>query len=169
MQLRSQLNRRNVASNPDGRFNASVEFIELVTECHILAAGMNFFGLKETTASPTYNRIPSKAMKSTPEIQWSILSTTVGHLVDRYVIVQRFSDLAPKTRVPRPRPDPLLTALEQNPHAARVISEHAYARTVSATPINLQKRRNLPQLLKSQGDWPHASQVVHDTASDYRH
>ena len=166
MQLRNQLNRRNVASNPDGRFNASVDFIEMVTECHILAAGMNFFGLKETTGSPTYNRIPSKAIKSTPEIQWSVLSTTVGHLIDRYVIVQRFSDLAPKTRVPRPRPDPLLTALEQNPHAARVISEHAYARTVSAAPINVQKRRDLPQWLKSQGDWPHASQVVHDTVSD---
>ena len=68
--------------------------------------------------------------------------------------------------MPRPRPDPLLTALEQNPHAARVISEHAYARTVSAAPINVQKRRNLPKWLKSQGDWPHASQVVHDTASD---
>lgn len=94
------------------------------------------------------------------------MSTTVGHLIDRYVIVQRFSDLVPKTRVPRPRPDPLLTALEQNPHAARVISEHAYARTVSAAPINVQKRRNLPKWLKSQGDWPHASQVVHDTASD---
>ena len=48
------------------------------------------------------------------------------------------------TRVPRPRPDPLLTALERNPHAARVISEHAYARTVSAAPINVQKRRTCP-------------------------
>ena len=98
MQLRNQLNRRNVASNPDGRFNASVDFIELVTESHILAAGMNF-GLKETSGSPTYNRIPSKAMKATLEMQWSVLSTTVGQLIDHYVIV-RFSDLAPKTRVP---------------------------------------------------------------------
>lgn len=167
MQLRNQLNRRNVASNPDGRFNASVDFIELVTESHILAAGMNFFGLKETSGSPTYNRIPSKAMKATLEMQWSVLSTTVGQLIDRYVIVQRFSDLAPKTRVPRPRPDPLLTALEQNPHAARVLSEHAYVRKVStATPITVQRKRNLPQWLKSQGDRPHASQVVHDTAPD---
>ena len=28
------------------------------------------------------------------------------------------------------------------------------------------EKENLPKWLKSQGDWPHASQVVHDTASD---
>ena len=81
LQLRNQLNRRNVASNPDGRFNVSVDFIELVTERHILAAGMNFFGLKETTGLPTYNRIPSKAMKSTPEIQLSCLQLLVTLLI----------------------------------------------------------------------------------------
>lgn len=45
MQLRNQLNHRNVATNPDGRFNASNDFLELVIESHVIAAGMHFLGL----------------------------------------------------------------------------------------------------------------------------
>lgn len=45
MQLRNQLNHRNVATNPDGRFNASNDFLELVIESHAIAAGMHFLGL----------------------------------------------------------------------------------------------------------------------------
>ena len=48
-----------------------------------------------------------------------------------------------------------------------MLSEHAYVRKVStATPITVQRKRNLPQWPKSQGDRPHASQVVHDAAPD---
>ena len=167
LQLRNQLNRRNIASNPDGRFNASIDFLELVTESHILAAGMHFFGLKDAAGSPSFNHVPSNIMKSTAERQWCTLSATVGCLIDRYVIVQQFTDLQPKATVPRPRPDRLLSALEQNPHAARVVSEHAYIRTASsATPTTVQKRRQLPQWLKSRDDRPHASQAVHDAAPD---
>ena len=46
MQLRNLINRRNVASDTTGKFNATVDFFELVVECHITAAAMNYFGMQ---------------------------------------------------------------------------------------------------------------------------
>lgn len=43
MQLRNLVNRRNVHMNITGHFNAAVDFFQLVTECHILAASLAFF------------------------------------------------------------------------------------------------------------------------------
>ncbi len=168
LQLRNELNRRNVASKPDGRFNASVDFLQLITECHVLAAAMNFFGLEDTNGKPKFNGIPQSVMKACKERQWSVLGHTVGRLIDRCVIVQRFTDLRPKDTVPRPLPEPFLRALEQNPHAARVLFEHAYTRdrtqcTKSPAPA---KKRQLPGWLTDLEDRPHPSQAVHDTAPD---
>ena len=161
LQIRNMLNRRNVATNPDGRFNASIDFIELVTESHMLAAGMHFFGLKDTTALPTFNCLPLNISSMKKEIQWRILSHKIGYLIDQYVIVQRFSDLCPQSTVPRPLPEQILTALEKNPHAARIAYEHAYLKT----PV-LKKRRKLPQWLNSVSALPCASQAVTVVAPD---
>ena len=49
LQLR---NRRNVATNRDGRFNASIDFLELGIESHVIAAGMHFFGISEVSDEP---------------------------------------------------------------------------------------------------------------------
>ena len=164
MQLRNQLNRRNVATNPDGRFNASIDFLELVIESHAIAAGMHFFGLSEVSDEPKFNGIPSNLIKASTGDQWSFLATIVGHLIDRYVIVQRFTDLQPTTSLPRPLSDPFHSALQQNPHASRVIFEHAYTSTCSP-PVTL-KRRRFPEWMRTKDDIPHASQAVHDTAPD---
>ena len=43
VQLRNLINRRNVANDVSGRFNTSIDFFELVTKCHIVAAAMDFF------------------------------------------------------------------------------------------------------------------------------
>jgi len=42
LQLRNLINRRNVASDTTGRFNATVDFFELVVEFHITAAAMDY-------------------------------------------------------------------------------------------------------------------------------
>lgn len=47
LQLHNLINRRNVAKDVSGRFNECMDFFETVVKCHIIAAGMHFFGLKE--------------------------------------------------------------------------------------------------------------------------
>ena len=49
VQLRNLINRRNVANDVSGRFNASIDFFELVTKCHIVAAAMDFFWYEYST------------------------------------------------------------------------------------------------------------------------
>ena len=42
LQLRNLINRRNVAANLHGRFNATIDFMELVVNSHIIAADLIF-------------------------------------------------------------------------------------------------------------------------------
>ena len=49
------LNQRNVSADVSGQFNSTVDFVELVTNCHIVAAAMNFFGMIDVTSNPTNN------------------------------------------------------------------------------------------------------------------
>ena len=56
VQLRNLINRRNVANDVSGRFNASIDFFELVTKCHIVAAAMDFFGMSTPQDEPTCNQ-----------------------------------------------------------------------------------------------------------------
>lgn len=127
---------------------------------------MNFFGLENVGSTPRFNCIPRSVMNASVDRQWSVLANTVGRLIDRYVIVQRFTDLRPKDSVPRPLPEPVLLALEQNPHAVRVLSEHAYILTNSAESPATARKRLLPDWLTTLEDRPHPSQAVHDTAPD---
>ena len=99
VQLRNLINRRNV--DISGRFNESIDFFELVVNCHIIAAGMHFFGLNTMADQPRYNSFPMQ-QKST-ESQWKALSTVLGKLVDRYIIVQRFQELQPHQSIPMQR------------------------------------------------------------------
>jgi len=55
LQLRNMLNQRNVSADVSGQFNSTVDFVELVTNCHIVAAAMNFFGMIDVTSNPTNN------------------------------------------------------------------------------------------------------------------
>ena len=57
LHLRNLINRRNIAKNISGRFNATVDFIETVTDCHIVAAAMNHFGMKMETDQPSTNHL----------------------------------------------------------------------------------------------------------------
>ena len=43
LQLHNLLSCRNVSRNISGKFHASLDFLSLVTTCHILAASIHFF------------------------------------------------------------------------------------------------------------------------------
>ena len=54
MQLRNVINRRNIKTKAKDAVNAHEDFLQLIIECHVLAAGMEFFGMQslEDTPSP---------------------------------------------------------------------------------------------------------------------
>ena len=127
VQLRNLINRRNVAKDISGRFNESIDFFELIVNCHAIAAGMHFFGLNTIADQPRYNSFPMH-QKST-ESQWKALSTVLGKLVDRYVIVQCFQELQPHQPISVPRS--VAHEIYNNPHAIRMRREHSYCAKIS--------------------------------------
>lgn len=122
------LNRRNVSADVSGRFNSTVDFVELVTNCHIVAAAMNFFGMKDVTSNPTNNALPSDITKWPVDRQWKTFSKAIGQIVDRYVIVDEFASAQPQSAVSKSQRS---SSLEQNPHVSRITVEHSYYSTAS--------------------------------------
>ncbi len=86
LQLRNLINRRNVKADTAGKFNETLDFFQLVVECHIMAAAMHFFSMKSLDDTPSTNTLPS-AIK--PDQQWKVLSECVTKIVNRYVLVER--------------------------------------------------------------------------------
>lgn len=160
-----------MARDISGRFNESIDFLEVVVNGHIIAAAMHFFGLSSIEDQPRYNSFPiPKSLKS----QWQVLSVTLGKLVDAYVIVQRFQELQPKSTMSVP-----VSGIDtfHNPHAARVRSEHSYClsrRTqvisehsyASQPALPKSHHRNLPPDLFTSSDVPRASRSVIESVPD---
>lgn len=158
------MNRRNVAKDITGRFNATIDFFELVVHCHIIAATLHFFGMKGIEDSPVFNALPSRISKWPLEKQWRVFSYTVGQLIDRYVIVRKFADLHPQPHIPRPVLSSLMDTLHNNPHAFRVTMEHSYTSGLPAR--QLSKKRTLPVWLRTQCDRPQPSHEVMEASPD---
>lgn len=142
--------------------------------CHIIAAGMKFFGLKSVSDKPKYNSSIMRVKNAPKHKQWKELKVVVGRLVDRYVIVQRFMDAQPVTSIPREIP---AAEVVMNPHAIRIHSEHSYHMKhtsriacehsyIQAPAPKPVKKRKLPEWIASSADHPHASDSIHARAPD---
>ena len=159
-----------MAKNTSGRFNESIDFLELVVNGHIIAATMHYFGHASVKDQPKHNSFP---FPKSLDAQSKVLSAKIGKLVDTYIIV-RFRDLQPKSTMSIP-----VSTMDifHNPHAARlrsehsyclspmtqVVSEHSYA-NLSAQP-RTHHRRLPPQLLTSSGV-PRASRPLIEIVPD---
>ena len=53
LQLRNLINRRNISSDISGKFNAAIDFFELVLTAHVLAAAMHYFGMSTLEEAPS--------------------------------------------------------------------------------------------------------------------
>ena len=93
LQLRNLINRRNVAKDVTGRFNACIDYMETVIHCHITAAAMDFFGMKEQTDDPSSNALPLCDGSMDASQKWNVLQGTVGEIVNRYVVLQDFVNI----------------------------------------------------------------------------
>ena len=174
LQLRNLINRRNITKDITGRFNETINFAELVINCHIVAAGMKFFGLKSVSDEPTYNSAIMRAKNEPKQKQWKQMKVVVGRLVDRYVIVERFMDIQPKVSIPR---ELSTRDVLENPHACRIWSEHSYCMQhstrvasehsyVQATTPPPAKKRKLPPCIQSTADHLHTAESIHSSAPD---
>ena len=145
LQLRNLINRRNVAADITGRFNATVDFFELAVECHITAAAMNYFGMESPGGVPMKNKVPSNIPTKDRS---KVFKRVVSNIVDRYVIIHEVSEH-----------HPLQLSTASNPHQARIQTEHSYASPCEAHvnriiaehsyvndgPPSTKKRRVLPR------------------------
>ena len=174
IQLRNLINRRNVATDVSGRFNQAVDFFELVVRCHITAAAMHYFGMKNVSDVPTQN-FPLMAIST--KDKWYILKKTVVRIIDRYVIVDQMQQLQMVNETSNAR-----NTYDANPHVARIQAEHCYAapchphlfriqaehdyfRSASAPPPK-KKSRKLPQWLDTNESQHSPSLSVRRTAPD---
>ena len=75
LQLRNLINRRNVFANRTGRFIEIIDFFQLViVECHIMAAAMHFFSIRNLQDAPETNALPSiMGTNLKPAEKWKIL------------------------------------------------------------------------------------------------
>lgn len=84
LQLRKLINRRNISGDITGKFNAAIDFFQLVLTAYILSAAMHFFGMTSLKGTPTKNVISVANNKHT----WLTLSKAVEKIIDRYVMVR---------------------------------------------------------------------------------
>lgn len=92
LQLRNLINRRNVASKVKGRYNATIDFMESVVDCHVTAASMEFFGMEKTTDTPTKNNDFAHVPLLSTADQWKALQNVLTRLVDRFIFLQSMDE-----------------------------------------------------------------------------
>lgn len=132
LQLRNLINRRNISSDINGKFNAAIDFLKLVLTAHVLAAAIHYFGMSSPKENPTRNAVAF----SVHEDQWVTLKHAVEQIVDCFVMVKELTNSHPM----------LVCVKDSNPHAARVASEHNYFSS-TVHDNTTQKKRKLPQWL----------------------
>ncbi len=111
-----------MSADTANKFNASIDFFELVVKCHIMAAAIHYFGMKYVCDSPTCNAFPTNV---DTKLQWKHLQKAIGDIIDKFVIVQDFVKQMTCTSEPQ---TPRVGSPPTNPHADRVMKEHSYCK-----------------------------------------
>ena len=94
MQLRNLINRQNVSKDVTGRFNATVDYMQSVIDCHIVTAAMNYFGSSKTTDNLSVNyRLDILAGLADDTEKWRRLQTLVGDIMDRDIFMREFVNI----------------------------------------------------------------------------
>ena len=161
-----------MSKDTSGKFNETLDFFQLVVECHIMAAAMHFFSMSTLEGAPSTNALPSMVGKTTQE-KWSVLKALLTRLVCRYVLVDNIASYLnpPKDSQQPPlsntvNPHTVRIALEHNyamTHQARIAAEHCYTR---ATHSKQQRKRRLPQWMHNSADEITTSYQVQKASPD---
>jgi L1 cell adhesion molecule like protein len=58
-QLRNAVDRRDISTRASGKYNCCDDFFNLVVSCHVIAAAMQFFSMKDTNYIPVHHLLTS--------------------------------------------------------------------------------------------------------------
>jgi len=64
---------------------------ELVVECRITAAAMNYFGIQSPDDPPMKNKVPTSILNKD---KWKALRRVVSNIVDQYVITHEIDQVS---------------------------------------------------------------------------
>ena len=148
-----------MSGDTSGKFNATIDFFQLVVECHILVAAMHFFSMKTLDSTPSKNALPLLDGKNNDE-KWSILRQRITKLINRYVLVDQVA--SGLNRESEQKDVGLQSAQQLNPHISRIASEHCYTLTHHARVAaehsytqpqkDVKKKRQLPSWMLKLDD-----------------
>lgn len=153
LQLRNLINRRNVSKDTSGKFNSSVDFFELVVRCHIVAATLQYFGMKSIHDIPSSNAFPTNV---NVKQQWKSFHRAVSGIIERYVFIQDFTKGSEAGQQ---------QVQYSNPHTNRILHEHSYTQS-DRSPCQQKQARVLPQSLRSCADYPNPSASAQKRSPD---
>ena len=156
LQLRNLINRRNVRGDTSGRFNETIDFFQLVVECHILAAAMHFFSMQSLDDVPSTNALPDMDRKKSDE-KWAILKERITELVNRYVLVDKVANINSLSKSGDQTPAHAAHHQQLNPHATRIAAEHCYTLShhvdAGSSSTNAEKpKRQFPSSFRKIAD-----------------
>ena len=136
--------------------NEVEDFLELVINCHLLAAAMHFFSMATTSDEPHSNGFPSNISEIEQHHRKKMFFERLGRIIDEYVVPREFSD---ETRQPTSN---LVLSSAINPHVTQISAEHQYTAIQTRQPHH----RSLPTAVTSAAPRSQASQTVKKAAPD---
>ena len=82
-QLRNLINRRNVVTKVARDYHAVADFVDLITDCHVLAATMEHLGM--TTVDSRPSSLPGSIHLWPADRKKTYLRQTVGTIIDKFL------------------------------------------------------------------------------------
>lgn len=83
-QLKNLVNRRNVSKNVSSNYHAASEFIDLVTDCHVIAACLEYCGMGNLESQ--CKKIPTALHLADSTVKRRVLRHLVGEIVDTFFL-----------------------------------------------------------------------------------
>ena len=169
VQLRNLIDRRNVSKGKDvkNQVNEVEDFLEIVVECHLIAAAMHHFGMSCTSDRPSSNGFPSNIKEMPLRDRVTLFYKQMMKIIDDYVVPRKFALPQDKgehiARSSNNADYPTQAEVNTNPHLKRISLEHHYSKT---TDVLARPQRRLPPTVTDVLPRSHASQRVKTAAPD---
>ena len=115
-QLRNVINRVNVGRGKEikHQVNEVEDFLELVVNCHLVAAAMHFFGMKSVKDTPHFNGFSDDIKSLELHRKKKVFYERLERIVDEYVVPRQYSQQS----------NDVVTAASENPHLQRIQHDH---------------------------------------------
>lgn len=160
VQLRNLINRRNVGKGKEVKHqvNEVEDFLELVTKCHLVAATMHHFGMKNISDCPSKNGFPCDIEALPCKKCKALFFKQMLTIINNYVVPRKYSNSSSEKN------ELTQDEVNSNPHLQRILSEHQYCKSQNVCASS--GSRHLPSTITNLLPIAHASQKVKSAAPD---